>query len=622
MIVYSACRVFFFIYNYSSFSDISFSEFFSTLFFGLRFDLSALALLNALYLLVHLVTPYFKNNKVVVSIEKAVYIIPNAIGVLANLIDAEYFKFIAKRTTFDFFKTNGLEYELKQLIPQFLKDYWYIIILWFLFIYLLNLGYNKSLNWFSKKPAEEKAIKPIHRISYSAVSLIAWGGLFVLFFRGGIQLRPIKILNAGQYVSSKYIPLVLNSSFTIYTTTGAATLDEKKYYTDKEVTKSFPLIYKTEPYFKAPFRPNVVVIILEGFSNEYIGFLNNETSYTPFLDSLCKQSWVFANCFANSKKSIEGIPAVVAGIPTLMNTPYISTEYASNKIDALPGLMKLMGYTTSFFHGGTNGTLGFDSFGKLAGFDNYYGRKEFNNEQFYDGNWGIFDEQFLQYAADKINRTKGPQLDVIFTLSSHHPFTIPDSLKSILPKGKEPILQSIAYADLSLKKFFKEAEKKPWFKNTVFVITADHTGPIVNNAYNSMTGWFRVPLIFFGPVFKRTGINYKITQQIDIMPSILQYIGYKNPFCAFGRSLFDSKAPRFSVNYSNDTHQWFKDSLVLHYFDEKSTALYNLKNDSTCSRNLIKEYPEKAKQMEKELKVYIQQYNNSLIHNKTSALAK
>jgi phosphoglycerol transferase MdoB-like AlkP superfamily enzyme len=143
---------------------------------------------------------------------------------------------------------------------------------------------------------------------------------------------------------------------------------------------------------------------MESLSSEHIGAFNRQVEgyqgYTPFLDSLIDHSIAF-NGFANAKQSIEGLPAIIASIPALMDRPFITSAFAGNSFDALAALLEKKGYETSFFHGGTNGTMDFDRFARASGFKRYYGRNEYDNDMDFDGRWGIFDEPFFQFFAKK-----------------------------------------------------------------------------------------------------------------------------------------------------------------------------------------------------------------------------
>jgi phosphoglycerol transferase MdoB-like AlkP superfamily enzyme len=368
-----------------------------------------------------------------------------------------------------------------------------------------------------------------------------------------------------------------------------------------------------------------MIIILESISREHIGSLNHSLEngryqgFTPFLDSLIRHGMYF-DAFANGKTSIQGIPAVLSAIPSLMNESFIQSSYAAGKFTSIAGLLKTKGYTSAFFHGGTNGTMGFDSYTRLVGFDHYFGRSEYNNEKDYDGKWGIRDEEFFQYTAKTINGFKQPFAAAFFSLSSHHPYHVPAKFVNIFRAGKLPIQQSVMYADYSLGEFFHTARQMPWYKNTLFVITADHTSEGYYPYYQSDVGQYAIPLLFFKPGSDLQGKPEVIAQQTDVMPTVLNYLGYDKNYLAFGSDLFDSTSgvAHFSIHYISGFYGLMKDGYYLEFNGTKSTSLFNMKKDPLQTSNLIGREPEVQKRMELFLNAYLQQYNNRLIENRLS----
>jgi phosphoglycerol transferase MdoB-like AlkP superfamily enzyme len=364
-----------------------------------------------------------------------------------------------------------------------------------------------------------------------------------------------------------------------------------------------------------------VLIIMESFSREFSAYLTDSTGYMPFLDSLMQQSLFFPHAFANGKKTIEALPAILASLPTLMETPFVSSPYSANTINSLPGQLRRHGYHSSFFHGGINGTMGFDDFTRLAGIERYYGRNEFGNDKYYDGYWGIFDDRFFQYFAGKLDTFAQPFFSCFFSLSSHHPYTIPEKYIDKFPEGRMPIHRSIAYADYSLMKFFESIREKSWYENTLFVITADHTAQSFHPYFQNRVGDYAVPILYYHPGNPGLkGIDYRLTQHIDIMPSILDYIDSETSFIAFGSSVFSEQKTAFVVNYLNQLYQFMEDQWILFHDGEKGTGLFNFKTDSLLQRNLL-DYrdiePEHIPlaNLEKRLKSIIQQYNSRMVNN-------
>jgi phosphoglycerol transferase MdoB-like AlkP superfamily enzyme len=567
-------------------------------------------MLNLAYIFLILLPFPFRERKTYKGIIKYLFIVINSVAILANCIDLAYFKFTIKRTTADVFNFfNGkMGSDLGRLLPLFLKDYWYIFLIWAILTYLLILLYKKTES--HKVVAWTKRAYLIH----SLIFLFALAGSIIIF-RGGTQLRPIGIVNAGEYTDSKNVPLLLNTPFTIIKTLEVRGIEPRIYFTDESELKK---LYDPEHYpGKGEFKKlNVFIIALESFSKEYIGSLNGrKEGFTPFLDSLISESLVFVNAISNSKKSIEGIPAIVASIPTWSDEPYITSRYGNNQVNSIAGLLKNEGYNTSFFHGGTNGTMGFDAFAKLIGYDSYYGRTEYNNEKDYDGSWGIWDEEFLQYTANTVTHFPQPFCTTLFTLTSHHPYPIPEKYKDRFKEGALEIEKTISYTDYSLKKFFETAKTRPWFSNTLFVLVADHTGISNDPFYSNRIGNYSIPIIYYLPGSDLKGSDSTITQQIDIMPSVLDYMNYPKPYFAFGNSVFDSTASHFSMNYINEQYQFIENYYSTEFSDTKSD-LYYYKTDSLLKNNLALIKPEITRKMENKAKAIIQTYQERIVNNK------
>jgi phosphoglycerol transferase MdoB-like AlkP superfamily enzyme len=283
---------------------------------------------------------------------------------------------------------------------------------------------------------------------------------------------------------------------------------------------------------------------------------------------------------------------------------------------SLASCLKSIGYDTYYFHGAPNGSLGLNSFANIAGFDKYIGKNEYNNNKDYDGTWGIWDHKFLPYVANTLGDRDSSFFTFIFTATSHHPFTLPKSLNVPLREGPEKIYKTIAYVDYSLKLFFEAASKKPWFNNTIFVITGDHTCTPHNIKYKNNIGPFTVPLIFYAPGCNLSGVDTITAQQIDIMPTILNYLGYPKSYFAFGQDLFDGNPDKFAINYIGNSFQIIHDKWVLQFNLRETIALYNTESDKRMKINLSGKADSIQHYLERRVKAFIQQYNNRLVDNK------
>ncbi|MFC2100655.1 LTA synthase family protein [Bacteroidota bacterium] len=609
-------RIIFYAFNTHLYPNLSFQSLLRIIFFGLRFDIAVLVYLNALFTIFILIPFRFRNYRLYRIFTELLYFIPNILALAANYIDIAFIRFTGRRTTFDIFNMlESMDDNIWSLVPNFIRDYpqiffaWVIMVILFIF-FATRIRYIINPN-----------IKGIKYFISAFAGFILCIGFLSISARGGFQLKPIGIITAGKYASGNNVNLVLNTPFTLLFTINNEGLENVVFYENDDELNNIFTPYHTGSPNKTLNSNNVVIIILESFSKEHIGALSNfedstsKASFTPFLDSLIQHSYTCYNAYANGTRSIESIPAIISGFPTLMDMDLISSPYASNNINSLISLLKPYGYYATFFHGGNNGTMNFDSYAMLAGYDEYYGRNEYNNDKDYDGKWGIFDEEFLQYMVSKLDGMQKPFLSTVFTLSSHHPYTIPEKHKERFLKGDCPIQECIMYSDYALKNFFESIYSKDWFSNTLFVITADHTSEICNPEYNTLSNRYAIPIIFFSPSKKLKGKNYLITQQIDIMPSILDLMNFPDPYISFGTSIFNKDADRFAITYSSKIYQIIKDDYLFQRVDKKPFVLYNLKTDPLLRNNIVSDSTSISDWFFKYTSAFIQQYNHRIINN-------
>lgn len=622
LILMMASRMLLYIFNPHLFPGIPLPRVFYYLLAGMRFDTSALLYINLPYIFLMLLPFRFRYGNLYQKISSIIFFVINSVGLIPNFADSVYFPFTMKRLTGDIFGYVSLGNDTIHLMPQFIHDFWYVFVLYIIFIIIMIYTCNR-ITLRRNKPLQGTA----WYIAGQTLITALLAGLTVIGLRGGLQLKPIGVMEAGRYAPIQHTPLVLNSSFSILRTLNQEKLEIRNFYTDDDHMHRFFDARKNYAFTDSTGKTlpmnklNVVVIILESFSKEHFGSLNptiengRYKGFTPFLDSLISHSLV-TDGYANGKRSIEGIPAVLASIPTWMTRDFITSVYAANPINSLASLLKPEGYVTAFFHGGNNGTMGFDAFCGSAGFDAYYGRNEYANDNDYDGEWGIWDDPFLQFMAGKLNIMKEPFLVSVFTLSSHHPYRVPEKYKGKFRHGKLPIQQTVMYSDFALKQFFETASRMPWFDHTLFVITADHTSEAAIPFYQNRVGQYSIPIIFY-----QHGVDWKNTvpvtaQQTDIMPSVLHFLRYSKPFVAFGNSVFDTNAAHAAVSCINDSYQLVRNGWALQWDGTTKTQLYHFAADSSLTHNLADENPSQRVEMENLLKAYIQQYNNRMINNR------
>lgn len=618
-VLYFIARITFLLENWSYFSaNLTGGHLLEMLGGGLMFDTSAIMVTNSLYIVMMLLPLHQVVTKPVYQkICRGLFLTVNGLALAMNLCDAVYFQFTMRRTTTTVFDEFSNEGNLGSIFLTETFRHFYLLILFVLLLWCTYRLYRKVAT------NRNNEFRLWHYNVASLLSLLLIAPFVVAGIRGGFTsaVRPITISNANQYVNRPTeAALVLNTPFSLYRTIGKAVFVVPNYYSDEqEMTAIYNPIHV--PNDSVPMtKKNVVVLIVESFGREYIGALNKTLEngryhgYTPCVDSLIAKSITFSHSYCNGRKSIDGMPSILSSIPMFVE-PFFLTPASMNHVDGIASLLAGEGYQTAFFHGAQRGSMGFQAFARSTGFQDYYGRedydadKRFGGDDDFDGMWAIWDEPFLQYYATKMSEMKEPFMTAVFTASSHHPFAIPEKYKQRFPEESLEIHKCIRYTDMAIGKFFETVSREPWFKNTIFVLTSDHTNMSDHAEYQTDLGGFCSPIIIYEPG-REPQVLDKIAQQIDILPTVMGMLHYPKPFFGFGIDLLNTPTEdTWAVNYMGGIYQYVKHGHVLQFDGQSTRGIYAL-SDSLMKHNL-KDQPSVIShqpQMERELKAIIQQY--------------
>ncbi len=490
-------------------------------------------------------------------LSETLYLLPWLVVLVAKGADSAYFQYTYRMLSNEIFTYLGNSGPMDKLIPHFMVNYWYAFVFGIIII-IAFLILNRRIHLAQRNQYTVW--------SNEWIGLVA--GLLITFFfmRGGFGSL-IQLTDASHYCQPKNIPVVSNSGYNILRTLFEPQLEAKEYMSQAEADRLFTPAFRgmgspvadTLVVDTLPQRPkNIVLIIVESFGQEYSGTYNHQTNAdtrTPFLDSLANYSTVYQGR-ANGKRSIEGITAILTGIPTLMNVPFVNCTYRNDSIAGIPTVLNRHGYHTAFFHGSHNGVMDFDKVCKRIGFHEYLGLNEFqadnkSKETDFDNVWGVYDEPFLQYVVRHTSTFTEPFLTTVFTVTSHDPFPLPEQYKGQFLEGKHPILKCVEYMDNSLRHFFAEARKQPWFDNTLFIITADHSGPGLSPEYLDYDGSYRIPMIVYNPQNPVGRVDQRIVQQTDILPSLIDRLEFDDRVVAFGQSI-KQQPQGWQIYFGND----------------------------------------------------------------------
>jgi len=566
-------QVVFYFYNKEVIGSITFSEFFLLLRGSFIFGNIGILYLNVVFIVMSLLPFRFRERK---GYQKAlfwIYIIPNILCIVVlNLSDAVYFHYAAKRFTIDELHFINNSNNAIIIWKSLISNWWLLLV-----GVLLSMGL-----WFGYKKIKYHAtIIKSHWVYYpvNLFILAAFVGLWVGGVRGGFAhgLRPYTLSNAAYYAKTPAKSyLILNNPMCIFKTMEEKPAERLYYFTDEELASIYSPTHHHS--FDTPFqKKNVVLFILESFSKEHSAFYcpnlyPDGQGFTPFLDSLMQEGACFHNAFANGRKSIDALPAVFASIPSY-KTPFVLTPVSLGKMEAMPEILSKNGYETYFFCGAEKNSMGFESFAVLSGIKNMISREDFEkkcevSKQTIEPYWGVFDMPFLQFMATEMKQFQTPFFASVFNLTSHHPFVVPDNYEDKLPKGFTKIHRCVAYSDLAIRNFFDAVKNEPWFNNTIFVFVADHvSSEVYDNKTYTTKGNSAIFYFIYTPDQSVKGQYQTVTQQADIMPTLLGLLRYDKPYFAFGRDFFNEpeRLP-FASNFVGQTYQGISDSLLI-YFD-------------------------------------------------------
>ncbi|MBR7012947.1 MAG: LTA synthase family protein [Muribaculaceae bacterium] len=627
-LVWMLSRVAFFAENWSTFAPyMSWSLFKSMLHGALVFDTSALLYVNSLYLVLMLLPLHLKEREGFHKVLRWIFVITNGIGVAMNLMDSVYFQYTGRRSTVSVFSEFANEGNITSIILTEFLRHWYLVLAFIALVFVLWRCYTK--------PRLEVYRFGHHYYISQLIALVVMIPLAIVGIRGSVTAgtRPITISNANEYVNRPVeASVVLNTPFSMIRSIGKKAFVTPDYMPREQMEAIYSPVH-SHPVVDDNSHPgkNVVILIVESMGKEYIGSLNPDLDgghyqgYMPFVDRLVKKSLTFEYSFSNGRISMDAMPSILSGLP-MMVEPIFLTPASLNDMDGISSMLGREGYSTAFFHGGHNISMGFSAYAHSIGYEHYFGLDEYckspkhGGMDDWDGKWAIWDEPFLQFTLDNIEEMKQPFLATVFTASSHHPYHVPEQYRDSLvdENGGLAIHKCVRYTDLALRRFFERASREPWYNNTIFVLVADHTNESNHDFYLTDLGFYCIPIIFYAPdgTLAPRYDTASIAQQTDITPTLLHMLGYNKPYVAFGNDLLDSEAEQtWAFNYNSGVYQLVKGDLLLQFDGTKATAVYRYKTDKLLKQNLVNQLPEQQ-EMELFIKAIIQQYMSRMNENR------
>ena len=353
-------------------------------------------------------------------------------------------------------------------------------------------------------------------------------------------------------------------------------------------------------------KPNIVLLILEGFSADNLTCLGGYTNAAPNLDSLCKQGLLFTHCYSSGDRSEQGMAAIFSGYPSQPITSILRQPDKYTKLPSLARDLKREGYHTSYYFGGQLSYGNIKAFMLYNGIDQIVELADFQDRA-KEGKLGIHDELVFKRQLEGLVKTRQPFFSTLFTLSTHTPYDIPYPQKKIAWAGEyEDYINGVMYSDSCLGAYFAEAKKQSWYDNTLFLIIADHSHATPRNNDFYSPAHRKIPLLFYGPTLAKAYCGKTIEQtisQVDLPSTLLNQLGLADTDYSWSKNGLNPYARQFAFNayldgstglILNDTNYYaFNTSMNLYHLDHFTDSLqrkHTIKAGSAYIQTLIQNY--------------------------------
>lgn len=409
---------------------------------------------------------------------------------------------------------------------------------------------------------------------YEAPIQIFLVATLIIPIRGGLDTSPLNLSSVA--FSPK---LYVNQAATNFLWNFAKSVEKRKrlsnpcdYFTKEESIRIFDEFIKNDSIKERPQlikqnqekQPNVILIILESFSNKVIASLGGLHDIAPNLDSLCTSSTVFTNFYATGNRSDRGISAIMGGYPSLLSTSIMVYPEKSRSLTLLPEYFERHNYNTSFYYGGDINFYNLKTFVLQSRCDKITTKSDFPSSLGRMSKWGVPDGYVFDQATEDLKSEKEPFMKTIYTISSHPPFDVPFS-KIKGNSVEEKYLNSVAYTDSCLGKFISEFRKSPLWANTLLIVTSDHGTLPPGPTDITDPASYRIPLIWTGGVVESIQRIETITMQPDFGTSLIHQLGWETDSSKFSKDFFNSHPHAF---YALDSGWGYVVPEGFYYFDQ------------------------------------------------------
>lgn len=430
----------------------------------------------------------------------------------------------------------------------------------------------------------------------TAFVLLGFTVLMIIPIRGSFTVAPMNTgfvyyHNRKPYANHVAVNVVWNF---LYSLTKSSDDYPENFFDHYQTENLFSALYRnsnqTTPVLSTR-EPNIILIILESFTANVVAPLGGRADLTPTLNQLSREGILFDSVYSSGDRTDKGIISILSAYPAQPHSSIIKLPGKTQKLPQLTQKLKDLNYRTSFIYGGDIDFANFRSYLNIGGFDHLTSLDDFDDE-LYTSKWGVHDHFMFERAMQELDTTREKFFKVILTLSSHEPFDVPMPPYITGSDEESLFLNSCYYADQSLGKFIEYCKAKPWWKNTLLVITADHGHRFPGNKSVHEKEKFRIPLILAGGAVATDTTIHTVGSQTDIANTILAQIDRPHADFIFSKDLLAPDVKPFASYFYNDGYGFIMPGKYI-VFDNASQKFLIQKNATTHDLDLSKAYEQK-----------------------------
>ncbi len=597
LLLFVCFRVAFFLKYHPLFAGISFFDIGASFLRGFRFDLAVVFQINSLLFLILFFPGRWVLSRWFQTAYK--YLVSTLLTLQAVIlcIDLEYYGFVHRHLAMDIINTRN---DLPSMISLAMSQYP---------LQLAAIGCSIGAMWYAttrflqhRSTDTYPAVTGYSRFVSPALHMFLIAALTVVCWRGGLQSKPLRVSNAfpddnivlghlslnGIYTMSQALyksgmELKVNYDYDMAVANVRAMLEDGN---GTFVNGRYPLLRHTPGKKTAGTPPNVVIFIMESWSGDSVGALGSDKGLTPNFDALARDGYLFTDLFSVGQRSLDAVVSILCSFPSFSQCTVVGKVYEQNKVIGIGTILKQKGYETLFICGAHRGSMGFDAFSRKIGFDRYIAKEDFPLPgKCFDGSWGVYDEYAFARADSEFRKMKKPFLAVMYTLNPHPPYKTPDGFQKIAAGENAEYYNALNYCDSALGQYFKQARGADYFKNTLFVIVADHCE---GHHEKSVIDSFRIPCLFYFPGKIKPRRDPNVASQLDILPGIVDTLGIDCTHAALGSSPFGRRGgTRNAFIGCGNLFGWVNEDSVLLQAGDKPMALYEWRRDKLQHTNLL-----------------------------------